>query len=60
MWKRDEAVSRRPVISRAAPAPAPAPARRFAPFAVDSSQPDHRRIERDVVNIGKSVVIRVS
>jgi cytoskeletal protein CcmA (bactofilin family) len=53
MWKRDEAVkptSGQPATTAAAPtmpASAPAPA-----------QPEARRIERDIVNIGKSVVIK--
>jgi cytoskeletal protein CcmA (bactofilin family) len=56
MWKRDEAV--KPTSSQpptAAPAPVisqPATAQTAAP------QPEIRRIERDMVNIGKSVVIK--
>ena len=54
MWKRDEAVkptssqpaTPAPVVSQPATAPTAAP------------QPESRRIERDVVNIGKSVVIK--
>jgi cytoskeletal protein CcmA (bactofilin family) len=51
MWKRDEAV--KPV----SPQPA-APAAPVAPTQSAASQPEPRRIERDVVNIGKSVVIK--
>src|SRR5688572_17523781 len=49
-WKRDESVK---------PATTPAPAR-AAPMqqSVAPPQPESRRIERDVVNIGKSVVIK--
>jgi cytoskeletal protein CcmA (bactofilin family) len=51
MWKRDEAVKPTvPQSSGAAPAAAPQP--------VTATQPDSRRNERDVVNIGKSVVIK--
>jgi len=54
MWKRDEAVKPTssqpgmpaPVVSQPATAPTAAP------------QPEIRRIERDMVNIGKSVVIK--
>ena len=52
MWKRDEAVSR--PSSPGACAPAAAMQQTTAP----SPQPESRRIERDVVNIGKSVVIK--
>ena len=51
MWKRDEAVK------PASPQPA-APAAPVAPMQSTASQPEPRRIERDVVNIGKSVVIK--
>ena len=51
MWKRDEAVK------PASPQPA-APAAPVAPTQSAVSQPEARRIERDVVNIGKSVVIK--
>ena len=51
MWKRDEAVK------PASPQPA-APAAPVAPTQSAVSQPEPRRIERDVVNIGKSVVIK--
>jgi cytoskeletal protein CcmA (bactofilin family) len=54
MWKRDEAV--KPTSSQpSTPAPVvsqPATAQTAAP------QPEIRRIERDMVNIGKSVVIK--
>src|SRR6187399_1386201 len=51
MWKRDESVR---------PANSPAPAAPAAPIqqTVAPPQPESRRIERDVVNIGKSVVIK--
>lgn len=52
MWKRDEAV--KPTGSQP---PAPAPAVAPSQPAV-TAPPDTRRIERDVVNIGKSVVIK--
>jgi len=51
MWKRDEAVK------PASPQPA-APAAPCAPIQSAPSQPEPRRIERDMVNIGKSVVIK--
>ena len=52
MWKRDEAPK------PSAPA-APAPAVAHQPVSTASvPQPESRRIERDVVNIGKSVVIK--
>ena len=54
MWKRDEAVrptSGQPATPAAAASTQPVP----TPAAV---QPDVRRIERDIVNIGKSVVIK--
>jgi cytoskeletal protein CcmA (bactofilin family) len=54
MWKRDEAVKPTP----GQPSPVP-PAVVSSPQASASpAQPDSRRIERDVVNIGKSVVIK--
>ena len=54
MWKRDEAVkptsgqpgAPAPVVSTPSASPSAAP------------QPESRRIERDMVNIGKSVVIK--
>lgn len=48
MWKRDESVK-----PSSAPAPAPPMQQTTAP-----PQPESRRTERDVVNIGKSVVIK--
>jgi cytoskeletal protein CcmA (bactofilin family) len=51
MWKRDEAVK------PASPQPA-APAAPVAPIQSAPSTPEPRRIERDMVNIGKSVVIK--
>jgi cytoskeletal protein CcmA (bactofilin family) len=52
MWKRDEAV--KPAASQP-----PAPAAPVAPTQQSAApQPDSRRIERDMVNIGKSVVIK--
>ena len=51
MWKRDEQVKPAP----AAPAGAAAPTQQTATAL---PQPEIRRIERDVVNIGKSVVIK--
>jgi cytoskeletal protein CcmA (bactofilin family) len=57
MWKRDEAV--KPASGQPAPTPAapPAPSQQASNYA--APQPDVRRqIERDVVNIGKSVVIK--
>ena len=55
MWKRDEAVK----SGGQAPAPAaPAPAAHQTISASPAPQPENRRIERDVVNIGKSVVIK--
>ena len=54
MWKRDEAVKpTSPSPSAGAPV---APSQQ--PSAAAISQPEPRRIERDVVNIGKSVVIK--
>jgi cytoskeletal protein CcmA (bactofilin family) len=59
MWKRDEAVKPAGPGTPAAPA---APAQHQAqPHAPAQAQPDSRRqqmMERDVVNIGKSVVIK--
>src|SRR5689334_1509534 len=51
MWKRDEAPK------PSAPA-APAPAAHQPVSTASVPQPETRRIERDVVNIGKSVVIK--
>ena len=53
MWKRDEAV--KPASGQPATPAAPSAPTQQAPAA---PQPDSRRIERDVVNIGKSVVIK--
>ena len=54
MWKRDEAV--KPTSGQpATPATAASVQPANTPAAV---QPDVRRIERDIVNIGKSVVIK--
>jgi cytoskeletal protein CcmA (bactofilin family) len=55
MWKRDEAV--KPTSSQPTPS---APAAPVTPIqqAPAAPQPEARRIERDVVNIGKSVVIK--
>jgi cytoskeletal protein CcmA (bactofilin family) len=55
MWKRDEAV--KPTSGQpASPAPVAASTPPASPSA--APQPDNRRIERDMVNIGKSVVIK--
>jgi cytoskeletal protein CcmA (bactofilin family) len=53
MWKRDEAV--KPTSGQPATPAAAATQPVSAPVAV---QPEARRIERDIVNIGKSVVIK--
>src|SRR5687767_474552 len=55
MWKRDEGVKGGSQPS--APA-APTPAAHQPVNTAPSPQPENRRIERDVVNIGKSVVIK--
>jgi len=52
MWKRDEAV--RPASGQP-PAPAPVPAAAGVP---SSQPPAMRSMERDIVNIGKSIVIK--
>ena len=52
MWKRDEAP--KPTSSQPTPA---APVASSQPVSA-APQPDVRRIERDMVNIGKSVVIK--
>jgi cytoskeletal protein CcmA (bactofilin family) len=54
MWKRDEAV--KPSSSQP-PAPV-APTVSTQPVPPPAHQPEVRRIERDIVNIGKSVVIK--
>ena len=53
MWKRDEAV--KPTSGQPA---TPAAASTQLVSAPAAAQPDARRIERDMVNIGKSVVIK--
>jgi cytoskeletal protein CcmA (bactofilin family) len=56
MWKRDEAV--KPTSSQpSTPAPAPVVSQP-ATAQTAAPQPEIRRIERDMVNIGKSVVIK--
>jgi cytoskeletal protein CcmA (bactofilin family) len=58
MWKRDEAVKPAGPGTPAAPA---APAQHQAQANAPAPQPDSRRqqmMERDIVNIGKSVVIK--
>ena len=52
MWKRDEAP--KPTVSQP---PAPAPALTSQPVSA-ASQPEFRQMGRDMVNIGKSVVIK--
>ena len=56
MWKRDEAV--KPTGGQPGTAPASPVAPTQQANAPAAPQPDSRRIERDVVNIGKSVVIK--
>jgi cytoskeletal protein CcmA (bactofilin family) len=54
MWKRDEAV--KPTSGQPA---TPAPAVSIPPASTSAApQPESRRIERDMVNIGKSVVTK--
>ena len=53
MWKRDEAVK-----PTSQPAPAAPVASNVQPSAPVVQQAEPRRIERDLVNIGKSVVIK--
>ena len=55
MWKRDEAV--KPTGQPAAPAAAVTPTSQPAGAQAPQSE-TRRQIERDVVNIGKSVVIK--
>ena len=55
MWKRDEGVKGG---SQPSTPVAPAPAAHQPTSTAPVPQPDSRRIERDVVNIGKSVVIK--
>src|ERR1044071_4922524 len=52
MWKRDE--SSKPTNQPTTPGASVTPSQP----ASAASQPDNRRIERDMVNIGKSVVIK--
>jgi cytoskeletal protein CcmA (bactofilin family) len=57
MWKRDEAVN--PASGQPATPAAPTAPQQQASAPVAAQQPETRRqIERDVVNIGKSVVIK--
>jgi cytoskeletal protein CcmA (bactofilin family) len=55
MWKRDEAV--KPTSSQP-PTPAPVVSQPATAPTAAAPQPEIRRIERDMVNIGKSVVIK--
>ena len=55
MWKRDEAV--KPTGSQPA-TPAPVAPQPVMSSVTAAPQPEIRRIERDMVNIGKSVVIK--
>jgi cytoskeletal protein CcmA (bactofilin family) len=54
MWKRDEAV--KPTSQPTPAAPVASNVQPSAPVVVQQAEP--RRIERDLVNIGKSVVIK--
>ena len=54
MWKRDEAV--RPGGQPAAPTPSPTPAPPVQAYTTRTEVSHH--MERDIVNIGKSVVIK--
>jgi len=54
MWKRDESV--KPTSPPAQPATPVASTQQQA--SAPAPQPDSRRIERDMVNIGKSVIIK--
>jgi cytoskeletal protein CcmA (bactofilin family) len=56
MWKRDESV--KPVNTQYPGAGAPDVAAQYPTSTATAPQPEMRRIERDVVNIGKSVVIK--
>lgn len=56
MWKRDEAVKPTSTPAPAAPAASAAPAP--TPMATAPPLVEPRRVERDVVHIGKSVVIK--
>ena len=55
MWKRDEAV--RPPSGQPAAQPQPQPAAAGAPATPNRPESSHK-LERDIVNIGKSVVIK--
>jgi cytoskeletal protein CcmA (bactofilin family) len=57
MWKRDEAVKPAGQAVPSAPAPAPA-APASAPSGAAPGRAEESRASRDVVNIGKSVVIK--
>jgi cytoskeletal protein CcmA (bactofilin family) len=56
MWKRDEAV--KPTSSQPVSTPAPVASQPAIAQPAAAPQPEIRRIERDMVNIGKSVVIK--
>ena len=56
MWKRDESV--KPINTPYPGAGAPDAAAQYPAMTATAPQPEIRRIERDVVNIGKSVVIK--
>jgi cytoskeletal protein CcmA (bactofilin family) len=56
MWKRDEAV--KPTSSQPVSTPAPVVSQPATAQPAAAPQPEIRRIERDMVNIGKSVVIK--
>src|SRR4051812_42245892 len=56
MWKRDEAV--RPASGQPAPAPAPQPAPPVQAGAPSPRSEMAHHMEKDIVNIGKSVVIK--
>ena len=56
MWKRDEAV--KPTSGQPTPAGQPAPSHQHASTSAAPQQEPRRQNEMDVVNIGKSVVIK--
>ena len=56
MWKRDESV--KPINAHHPGAGAPDSVAQYPTMTGAAPQPEIRRIERDVVNIGKSVVIK--
>jgi cytoskeletal protein CcmA (bactofilin family) len=56
MWKRDEAV--KPISGQPATSTAPTPAQQAGVSTAQQPDASRRQIERDVVNIGKSVVIK--